>query len=274
MRRNDLVSVRRPLAGNALESLKAHYVKQSFKPHAHDEYLIGVIESGVHSVWCRGEHHYATAGTIVTMHPGDVHHGEAGIPAGWAQRMIYVSERDLSALLEGNGEDMAGSVEFRQSFHQLSELADDFVRFHEVLHSSELRLARDVAFEALMRTVLGTLTPAPKSNSPRRIEEGRISDAVEYLRARVEDDVTLDELCTISGLKRRQTIGAFKRKTGLPPHAYHLVQKVKAVKAMLREGLSVADAAASAGFADQSHMTRHFVAMVGVTPNAYALSTR
>lgn len=54
----DRVSIRRPLLKGSLETMKAQYVKQSFKPHAHDEYVIGMIESGVHSVWCRGEYHH------------------------------------------------------------------------------------------------------------------------------------------------------------------------------------------------------------------------
>ena len=82
--------------------------------------------------------------------------------------------------------------------------------------------------------------------------------------------MTVDDLCKVSGLRRRQTIEAFERQTGLPPHSYHLGLKIGAVKSMLRSGLSATEAAMQAGFADQSHMTRHFVAIVGTTPRLYA----
>ena len=98
----------------------------------------------------------------------------------------------------------------------------------------------------------------------------RIKDAIEYLDSVVEHDVSLDDLCRITGLGRRQTITAFRRVTGLPPHAWHLQKKVLLVKRLLRAGLSPADAAAQAGFSDQSHMGRHFKAIVGITPAAFA----
>ena len=37
----------------------------------------------------------------------------------------------------------------------------------------------------------------------------------------------------------------------------------------LREGVSPADVAAELGFVDQSHFTRHFKRLVGVTPARY-----
>jgi len=42
------------------------------------------------------------------------------------------------------------------------------------------------------------------------------------------------------------------------------------VKAEIARGISLADAAYAAGFADQSHMTRHFKSRFGLTPGRYA----
>lgn len=78
-----------------IETLSARYVKQSFKPHAHDEYVFGVIEGDVHAVWCRGEMNMVSGGSVVTMRPGDVHHGGAGHEAGWRQRVIYIPEAGM-----------------------------------------------------------------------------------------------------------------------------------------------------------------------------------
>ena len=73
-----------------------------------------------------------------------------------------------------------------------------------------------------------------------------------------------------TGRPWRQTITAFRRETGLPPHVWHLQRKIERVKALLRQGMSPAAAAAETGFADQSHMGRHFAAILGITPAAYA----
>ncbi|MDE4176707.1 AraC family transcriptional regulator [Phaeobacter sp. PT47_59] len=252
-----------------IETLSARYLKQTFKPHAHDEYLFGVIDGGVHAVWCRGEMHEVPRGSVVTMRPGDVHHGGAGSETGWRQRMLYIPEAGMRELVEDiTGKALTGTLDFGAAFHSRSDLAQRFSALHQALHASDQRLTRDVALDALIGALLREL--APQLSVPERQSKGRIADAVDYLDSHVEEDVSLEELCRITGLRRRQTIAAFRRATGLPPHAWHLQRKILRVKRLLREGQSPADAAAQTGFADQSHMGRNFRAIVGITPAAFA----
>lgn len=268
-RSGEVVTLRAASGPYGIETLSARYLEQTFKPHAHDEYLLGVIDGGVHAVWCRGEMNQVPRGSVVTMRPGDVHHGRAGSEAGWRQRMIYIPETAMRALLEDiTGRAHAGTLDFGAAFHARPDLARRFAALHEVLHVSAQSLSRDVALDTLLGALLREL--APQICAPRRQCTGRIADAIDYLDSRVEEDVSLDDLCRITGLRRRQTIDAFRRATGLPPHAWHLQKKVLHVKRLLRAGLSPAEAAARAGFADQSHMGRHFRAVVGITPAAYA----
>ncbi|WP_172329553.1 AraC family transcriptional regulator [Mangrovicoccus sp. HB161399] len=252
-----------------IETLSASYVTHAFKPHSHDEYLFGVIEGGVHAVWCRGEMNRVPQGSVVTMRPGDIHHGGAGGDAGWRQRMIYVPEAGMRALVEDlAGRAPAGTLDFAAAFHADAGLARHFAALHEMLHVPGQALARDAALDALLGSVLARLAPQVLRREARA--DGRIADAVEYLAANVDGDVTLAELCAVTGLRRRQTIEAFRRATGLPPHSWYLQAKIRRVQALLRGGLPPAAAAAQAGFADQSHMGRHFRAITGVTPAAYA----
>lgn len=262
------VSVRSRPSLYGIETLSARYLTQTFKPHAHDEYIFGVIDSGVHSVWCRGEMNQISCGSVVTMRPGDIHHGGAGREDGWRQRMLYIPEAGMRAILEDlTGHLATGTLDFDAAFHARPDLARRFADLHAVLHTSSAQLSRDVALDTLLGTLLREL--APQQSVPRRQRQGRIADAIDYLDSHVEEDVSLDDLCQITGLRRRQTIESFRRATGLPPHAWHLQRKVQLVKHLLREGLSPATAAAQAGFADQSHMGRHFRAIVGISPAAY-----
>jgi AraC-like DNA-binding protein len=47
------------------------------------------------------------------------------------------------------------------------------------------------------------------------------------------------------------------------------MRRLDAVRRMLLAGTSLAHAAAAAGFADQSHMTRHFSKTFGLTPGRW-----
>ena len=68
---------------------------------------------------------------------------------------------------------------------------------------------------------------------------------------------------------------AFRISTGLPPHKWLLRQRVKAAKQLMTiRDLPLSEIAMSAGFANQSHFTRVFSAMVGVSPGAWRRETQ
>jgi AraC-like DNA-binding protein len=79
---------------------------------------------------------------------------------------------------------------------------------------------------------------------------------------------------TIAGLNRFEALRAFKKRYGLPPHAYQLCLRISHARRLLLGGASAAEVAARCGFADQSHFTRHFKRFNGVTPAQYAHAHR
>lgn len=266
----DVASFRRPEGITGIETMVGRYVTQTFKPHAHGEFVIGLIDRGFHTVWCRGEQHCVAGSTIVTMRPGDIHHGGAAAAMGWVQRMVYVDEPVMADLVSEGFERPPGTQpDFGQTFWPAPDLAEAFRRCHHVLHTSPLALARDSALQALVRSVVGQLAPALGQDDGRRQAPASVAAVRDYLHAHADANVSLLDLCRVSGLGRRQTIDLFKRQIGLPPHAYHLGLKIDAARRLLRSGIPAAEVAAMVGFADQSHMTRHFKAIVGTTPGAY-----
>jgi AraC-like DNA-binding protein len=94
--------------------------------------------------------------------------------------------------------------------------------------------------------------------------------AREWLDSDPTTPIDLAALCSRVGLSRFQLMRAFKRCYGLPPHAYQLCVRVGLAQQALLAGTSPATVAADLGFTDQSHLTRHFKRLVGVTPAAYA----
>jgi AraC-like DNA-binding protein len=67
----------------------------------------------------------------------------------------------------------------------------------------------------------------------------------------------------------------FKQTAGVTPHFYLLQKRVQRAKEMLaRTDLSLSEIALAAGFADQSHLARHFRRMVGSTPGEFRWSRR
>jgi AraC-like DNA-binding protein len=62
------------------------------------------------------------------------------------------------------------------------------------------------------------------------------------------------------------------KKVGLSPHNFQTQIRLKQAKAKLLQGQSIIDVALETGFVDQSHFTRFFKRMIGVTPGEYMSS--
>ena len=94
--------------------------------------------------------------------------------------------------------------------------------------------------------------------------------ACERLESDLGGKLSLEKIATEFDLSVSHFSRAFRVSTGLPPHQWLLRQRVKTAKQLLTvRDLPLAEIAMSAGFANQSHFTRVFSAVVGVSPGAW-----
>jgi len=94
--------------------------------------------------------------------------------------------------------------------------------------------------------------------------------AKELISENLAGDIGLALIARECGLSPTHFARAFKESVGLPPHQWLLVRRVEVAKDLLRRGnMSIADVALETGFADQSHLTRVFSRLAGVTPKAW-----
>ena len=59
---------------------------------------------------------------------------------------------------------------------------------------------------------------------------------------------------------------AFSRQFGITPHAYLNQVRVHQARELILRGVPIARAAVDVGFVDQSHLTKRFKRLLGVTP--------
>ena len=94
--------------------------------------------------------------------------------------------------------------------------------------------------------------------------------AKEILNANLGGRVLLKEVARECGLSVSHFSRAFRRTTGAAPYHWLMMLRVEAAREKLRDGrLSLSEVALACGFADQSHLTRVFTGMVGISPGAW-----
>lgn len=99
--------------------------------------------------------------------------------------------------------------------------------------------------------------------------QAAVERARQYLDAHYTRVVGSGELEAVSGLDRYALARHFRTRLGASPYRYLTMRRLDRVRARLRAGDALADAAADCGFADQSHMTRQFKRADGVAPGQW-----
>jgi len=88
------------------------------------------------------------------------------------------------------------------------------------------------------------------------------------------DHLSISAVASMRSMSREGFTRWFRRNVGMTPHAYRVARRLNRTRALLATGTAPAAAAAEAGFADQSHMGRHFRLAFGVTPGTYRCAVR
>jgi AraC-like DNA-binding protein len=97
----------------------------------------------------------------------------------------------------------------------------------------------------------------------------------EYVEAHLNNRIELVELSAIAGLSVFHFAREFKQSAGVTPHYYLMRRRVERAKELLAStDLSLSEIAFATGFSDQSHFTRHFRQMIGMTPGQFRRSLR
>jgi len=250
--------------------LTAEYHQQRFDRHFHDEFAIGVIDSGCQAfVYDNNRRLDMPKGSVALIAPGVVHAGWPGAEEGWRYRMLYPAAALVRAAVEDafDGSDTA-------SFHR--PVVDDpalslaLSRLHGL---SALAATDPLELESLYLLIIRRAFERHAGARPGAASDGdrrSVAPIREMLEADFHRPIALADLAARAGLSRFQALRHFKAVYGLPPHAFLRQIRVRRAQALIMRGEALAAAAAAVGFADQAHMTRTFRQTVGYTPGAFA----
>jgi AraC family transcriptional regulator len=98
----------------------------------------------------------------------------------------------------------------------------------------------------------------------------RLRRIKELVRAKMEEDLSLDEMAQSVGLSTAHFARMFRKSMGQTPHQFVLHQRLARAKAMLRApDARVLDVALSCGFKTQQHFSQAFRGVWGVSPTEY-----
>ncbi|GAA3612943.1 AraC family transcriptional regulator [Nonomuraea rosea] len=262
---------RDPLWGG-VDLMRARFTGDRFGRHSHDTYAIGVVEDGVEEIAFPEGARCTGAGEIVMIDPGVVHTGRARTPDGWSYRVLYPRPAQIEAIAADAGA-RGGLPSFPVRAVADARAAGLLLSAHRAAEQGQ-RLAADSLLRVLLARLIGAYGTGRLRTRPGAGGRGGAARARELLHASLADPPDLEELAAAAGSTPFALLRSFRRAYGLPPHAYVVQLRVRRARELLERGVPAAEAAVTAGFCDQSHLSRHFRRIVGATPGAYQRGVR
>ncbi|AZO08959.1 MULTISPECIES: AraC family transcriptional regulator [unclassified Mesorhizobium] len=249
-----------------LEMLAARYRDHAYALHTHPTWVFGVVVAGVEKLRMGPRRHLATAGSIIIVNPEEPHDGEKGAPSGWAYRTCYP---DVALMAEIAAElELPGLPMFRHGVVQAPALARAFVQAHRL---AEQGLEQEAAMLVVLRELVGRFGAGQRAD--RVADDGEASRRFRLYGEMIAADLSigfdLAHLAVAAGVTRFQVIRDFRRAVGMTPGQYLRDRRIRAASVLIKTDMPLAEIAAATGFADQSHLTRVFKAIKGLSPGAW-----
>jgi len=252
-----------------VELLHAYYVQHAYPRHSHDYYVLSLIERGRQSFTHKGTKHSTPPGGLILINPGAVHTGEAADAQGFELRAIYPSP----SVMENAVYEMTGRralpffkevlVDHRWATNNISSL-------HKAILDGASLLECESRIYWVMTQLIKRYADFGSSEGHLGKEKRAIRMVRNFIDEHFAETVTLNRLAQHVSLSPYYLLRAFRAEVGMPPYEYLESVRIRHTQQLIRAGKPLAEVAAEVGFSSQSHMTRQFKKIIGVTPGQYA----
>ena len=246
-----------------LEWSDATFRDAGYSPHRHDTYTLALTLFGVQQFRYRGTLLRSLPRQLVILHPDELHDGEQGDERGFAYRCLSVPPSLVADILDG-------ALPFLPS-----GVTDDRQLIAPVLRllSAIDRIVSDDELDEALVHFFSRLDVVTRKRVPARTADAEtVRRAIEFIESRLWKGFSLDELGHASMTNRWQLCRDFRLLVGTSPHRYLVMRRLDRARRMMRSGAAISDTAIACGFADQSHLNRHFKNTYGLTPKGWLRS--
>jgi AraC family transcriptional regulator len=102
------------------------------------------------------------------------------------------------------------------------------------------------------------------------LPQSQLERVIDYIKANLTQDLSILDLATLTGMSESHFSRSFKQSVGIAPYQYLMQQRVERAKQLLeKQSIAISSIALDCGFANQTHLTKVFRQMTGMTPKAY-----
>jgi len=252
-----------------VETVYGQQVIHRFTRHTHRTLCIGIVEKGILHYCCRQKEYEVSSGQVFIIPPEEIHTTEGQEEVTY--RSLLISQDLLNMVIGSTQTQPYSQVVFKELVIRDKKLFCQLGNLHAELGSNATLLTK----KSLLIATIGYLIECYANlNFDFKLDSQHDKD-VELARMFIEDHYaecfSLAEIAQIIYLNPFYFLRIFSQIVGVPPHIYQQQVRIRHAKQMLTRGIPIVEVASNTGFIDQSHFTKVFKKMVGVTPGEYRI---
>ncbi len=238
--------------------------RQGYKTHSHTQLSLGLVVAGSTVCHYRGADHVLHAGDMVLIDPHAPHSCTPLPGQTRSYHMFYFDAAWCRALLAEQYEQPVVALHCHPVRVQDSALFSDGLQLLNSLYRNDITRATP-QLNALVSTLLSRYCAAQQP----LVEQSTTRYMRRRLLSNLQTSPSLTTLAQELHLRRETLVRHFREDTGITPMAFLNNARIEYAKALIKQGVPLADVGYQSGFSDQSHFHKIFVLHTAATPGQY-----
>ena len=173
------------------------------------------------------------------------------------------AEKDESWKIDTSCFHLKNTFEIKTTVDRLLSVSTENIQAKDVIADFTLK----ELFIRLMQTQARKLI---LENYRKYTTTNRFAFAVEYIKAHIHEEITIDKLSDLSYMSKPTFFRCFKREFGISPVDFIIQERIKTAKRLLKDmNVTISQVCYSVGINNLSYFFKLFKRVEGITPNEY-----
>lgn len=249
--------------------IECRYTQDSsnhYKPHMHNTFSIGAIDSAKVEYKVAGDKEILEPGSIAIINPQTLHSCN---PLQQIKRSYYMLYLDIRWCLEIQ-KSIFGVDSFINSptiILKDMKIYKEFIKSINFFIRDNYPLEKEQKIASLLEKIfIKTISKERKNIS---ISHDYIEKVKEILSLNLDQAISLDDISKKLEINPYTLLRKFKKETGIAPHNFRMNIRIEHSKMLLQNKTNISKVALDCGFYDQNHFQKYFKASTTVTPREY-----
>jgi len=239
-----------------------------FSNHIHDHYIIGIIDDGKRELVVNENILELKAGDVFIINENESHRCSSLDNIPHSYKVICLSHKSLRQIAGYDALDDSSYIVFENAIISDDNLYKELSSFFYILEYSDSILEKESLFYSLIENLIVNYSNSYDIDFDVNAYNP-VNTIKNYIEKNFKENLSLNDLSELINLSPYYLNRIFCKEIGVSPHMYLIQMRIEKSKELLRDGLPIIDVAQEMGFADQSHFTKFFKKIIGVTPGRF-----